>query len=602
MKKLNMRKKLGIEGFPKGPLNYKKITDVLIIVKDLQQAGSLDPDEVEDLAGNLYSIFGDETLSDVILEANEDNTSNFIQIIGEYLAFISTEIELKPRGRELLESLIKVCRDPDNPKYQIKKVPLETLRGPGKEKEKFEGEETEVTEEVGKKKEIHPEKGDLSTKTIPVPYANLLNKYTEDEIWDIVSGKKTDVSEEEIEQAKEVISRGIVANRLSMRKTANGWEEYKKRQAEKLKIAGNPNTPPKALAELVNNSDWNIREALAGNPNTPLEIKENLRKEFTSLNMRKQAKEVISRGIVANRLSMRKTAQSTSETIQKAQQGNKDAIVKVIEENEGLIAQSLIKWGLTPGSDEFQDTLSDIKVEMLNRIIPQYDSSKGAFSTFLTTAVFNFLRRGTRKKEYEEKQKEVSTEEPTGEDITLGETLEDKSHPLVQMTISSARENLQNYLHTKNPELEDMILRIFDLKIEDNTHEQIAEALNKEGFRSKGKPITRFIVNNLVNEWIKPALAQFFEAFKTAKLGMKKKSRKEKMSEFTDRYKDLGIPYPDPETMCGGQCEGTGVVPVEKNDPDERFRKLWEEAEAKEPTDDGWHFVKCPDCNGTGKM
>jgi len=75
------------------------------------------------------------------------------------------------------------------------------------------------------------------------------------------------------------------------------------------------------------------------------------------------------------------------------------------------------------------------------------------------------------------------------------------------------------------------------------------------------------------------------------------------MIEFTDRYKALGIPYPDPKTMCQGQCEGTGWVPVERDDPDPVWRTLWEAAHAKphkEPCD-GWHFVKCPDCNGTGK-
>jgi hypothetical protein len=71
--------------------------------------------------------------------------------------------------------------------------------------------------------------------------------------------------------------------------------------------------------------------------------------------------------------------------------------------------------------------------------------------------------------------------------------------------------------------------------------------------------------------------------------------------EFTDRYQALGIPYPEPATMCKGQCEGTGFVPVAKDDTEEPFRTLWLEAEAKEPSDDGWHFVKCPDCNGTGK-
>jgi DnaJ-class molecular chaperone len=52
--------------------------------------------------------------------------------------------------------------------------------------------------------------------------------------------------------------------------------------------------------------------------------------------------------------------------------------------------------------------------------------------------------------------------------------------------------------------------------------------------------------------------------------------------EYTDRYKELGMPYPNVETMCKGQCEGTGVYP--------------EELENGE-----WEFVTCPDCNGTGK-
>lgn len=71
--------------------------------------------------------------------------------------------------------------------------------------------------------------------------------------------------------------------------------------------------------------------------------------------------------------------------------------------------------------------------------------------------------------------------------------------------------------------------------------------------------------------------------------------------EFTDRYQALGIPYPDPDTMCKGDCEGTGVVPVKGDDLlDPRYRKAWDEAEAKEHADDGWHFVQCPECEGTG--
>lgn len=67
------------------------------------------------------------------------------------------------------------------------------------------------------------------------------------------------------------------------------------------------------------------------------------------------------------------------------------------------------------------------------------------------------------------------------------------------------------------------------------------------------------------------------------------------------RYTALGMAEPDPETMCKGQCEGTGWVPVHRDDPDPIFRKAWEEAEKENPSDDGWHFVKCPDCGGSGR-
>ena len=91
-------------------------------------------------------------------------------------------------------------------------------------------------------------------------------------------------------------------------------------------------------------------------------------------------------------------------------------------------------------------------------------------------------------------------------------------------------------------------------------------------------------------------------------------------AKFGDRYSALGMDLPDPKTMCKGPCEGTGVVPIKgfaweqkakgmgglvsmggPSSADERYQKLWDEAEAKEATDDGWHFVKCLDCKGTGK-
>lgn len=70
---------------------------------------------------------------------------------------------------------------------------------------------------------------------------------------------------------------------------------------------------------------------------------------------------------------------------------------------------------------------------------------------------------------------------------------------------------------------------------------------------------------------------------------------------FTDRYQAMGIPYPDPETMCEGPCEGVGFHPTRNKD-----NPKWIEAHTapgvhKDELCDGWHFVECADCGGTGK-
>jgi hypothetical protein len=67
---------------------------------------------------------------------------------------------------------------------------------------------------------------------------------------------------------------------------------------------------------------------------------------------------------------------------------------------------------------------------------------------------------------------------------------------------------------------------------------------------------------------------------------------------FTDRY---GGHYPDTDTMCKGDCEGMGFVPVKAPATNSAYYNKWQEAEAKEHAEDGWHFVQCNDCNGTGK-
>lgn len=92
--------------------------------------------------------------------------------------------------------------------------------------------------------------------------------------------------------------------------------------------------------------------------------------------------------------------------------------------------------------------------------------------------------------------------------------------------------------------------------------------------------------------------------------------------EFTDRYDALGIKPPPLILVCRADCDGVGVVPVfvdseerradrrrqgrtiwappEECDP--RMIALWDEAEREAQTDDGWHFVRCPDCAGTGRQ
>jgi hypothetical protein len=86
--------------------------------------------------------------------------------------------------------------------------------------------------------------------------------------------------------------------------------------------------------------------------------------------------------------------------------------------------------------------------------------------------------------------------------------------------------------------------------------------------------------------------------------------------EYTDRYEALGIKKPDPARMCKGSCEGTGFFPVfnpecqnkgncypaDTTPLEPAILALWQAAEAENQSDDGWHFVECPDCKGAGEI
>lgn len=83
--------------------------------------------------------------------------------------------------------------------------------------------------------------------------------------------------------------------------------------------------------------------------------------------------------------------------------------------------------------------------------------------------------------------------------------------------------------------------------------------------------------------------------------------------EITDRYKANGIPYPDPRTCCP-ECDGMGISPFYMKEHDknaeldydmepfgEPYLSMYLKAEEEHPTEDGYHYLKCIACNGTGK-
>ncbi len=84
---------------------------------------------------------------------------------------------------------------------------------------------------------------------------------------------------------------------------------------------------------------------------------------------------------------------------------------------------------------------------------------------------------------------------------------------------------------------------------------------------------------------------------------------------ITETLNATNSPRAKPAIKCTGDCDGAGwiavylhrgdtmrghddVRPVDEDD--EELMALWEAAQAKDPSIDGWHFVVCPDCKGSG--
>lgn len=112
--------------------------------------------------------------------------------------------------------------------------------------------------------------------------------------------------------------------------------------------------------------------------------------------------------------------------------------------------------------------------------------------------------------------------------------------------------------------------------------------------------------------------------------------------EFMDRYSATRKPYPNPTTVCLGRCEGMACYPVQRRRPSDdvyvtevnildqglwdvehdlhcnlwgciadlwNHRQVWYWKSVFRDVlrllqgkgyCDGWHFVSCADCNGTG--
>jgi hypothetical protein len=68
--------------------------------------------------------------------------------------------------------------------------------------------------------------------------------------------------------------------------------------------------------------------------------------------------------------------------------------------------------------------------------------------------------------------------------------------------------------------------------------------------------------------------------------------------DSSDRY---GGNWPDPVTVCDGDCEGMGTVPVKRNDEVPYYREEWLVSELLNPSTDGTHFLPCFQCRGSGR-
>lgn len=183
-----------------------------------------------------------------------------------------------------------------------------------------------------------------------------------------------------------------------------------------------------------------------------------------------------------------KYGQVDLEVIERAQQGDRRAMIEVFNGYKNLLHKVLHQRGITPqavGRAQYNDAVGDLQVVFFERVLPAFDPTAGtAFSTWMYTVLNNEVSVWRRRKQFQKyKGKEVSFEEPLGgeegEGMTLHEITPDISttgvNPFIQLMIDEAKQ----YLDPIHKLILDYVLMGYNFR-------EITKLLNRD-YRFKGE-------------------------------------------------------------------------------------------------------------------